>query len=70
VSNVKVIGRAGGGVVVCESDQGWRPTNPADGETVTDVRTLPPAEAVDYLADFDNGPLTDVLRLATAMGHV
>jgi 8-oxo-dGTP diphosphatase len=142
VSNVKVIGRAAGGVVVCESDQGWRflpggtreageavaetarrelleeagasivgglnwigafevnnprskpyrphlphpvsywlyvvgdvalenrPTNPADGEAVTDVRTLPPAEAVEYLADFDNGPLTDVLRLAIAMGHV
>jgi hypothetical protein len=24
VSNVKVIGRAAGGVVVCQSDQGWR----------------------------------------------
>ncbi|TCO51100.1 8-oxo-dGTP pyrophosphatase MutT (NUDIX family) [Kribbella antiqua] len=142
ISNVKVIGRAAGGVVVCESDQGWRflpggtreygeavaetarrelleeagasivgelnwigafkvndprstpyrphvphpisywlyavadvalkarPTNPADGEAVTDVLTLPPAEAVDYLVAFDNGPLTDVLRLAIAMGHL
>jgi 8-oxo-dGTP diphosphatase len=142
VSNVKVIGRAAGGVVVCQSEQGWRflpggtreagetvaatarrelleeagasivgpldwigafevnhpgsrpyrphlphpvsywlyvvgdvalerrPTNPADGEAVIEVLTLPPAEAVDYLAGFDNGRLTDVLRLAIAMGHV
>ena len=147
VSNVKVIGRAAGGVaaggvVVCQSDQGWRflpggtreagetvaetarrelleeagasivgaldwigafevnhpgsrpyrphlphpvsywlyavgdvalerrPTNPADGEAVIEVLTLPPVEAVDYLAGFDNGRLTDVLRLAIAMGHV
>lgn len=142
VSNVKVIGRTAGSVVVCESDRGWRflpggtrepgeaieetarrelleeagasivggldwigafevndprptryrphlphpvsywiygvgdvalegrPTNPADGETVTEVLTLPPADAVEYLAQFDNGPLTDVLRLAIAMGQV
>jgi 8-oxo-dGTP diphosphatase len=142
VSNVKVIGRAAGGVVVCQSDQGWRflpggtreageavtetarrelleeagasivgglhwigafevnnprsrpyrphlphpvsywlyvvgdvtfeggPTNPADGEPVIEVLTLPPPEAVNYLAAFDNGQLTDVLRLAIAMGHV
>ncbi|MEU4603449.1 NUDIX domain-containing protein [Kribbella sp. NPDC023972] len=142
VSNVKVIGRSGGGVVVCASDQGWRflpggtrepgetiddtarrelfeeagavitgpltwvgafkvhhpgstpyrphlphpisywlyvaadvvvqerPTNPADGENVIEVLTLEPAEAADYLAVFDDGPMTDVLRLATAMGHV
>lgn len=142
ISNVKVIGRAGGGVVVCQSEQGWRflpggtreagetvaatarrelleeagaspvgamdwigafevnnprsrpyrphlphpvsywlyivgdvalearPTNPADGEAVIEVLTLPPGEAVDYLAGFDNGQLTDVLRLAIAMGHV
>jgi 8-oxo-dGTP diphosphatase len=47
-----------------------RPTNPADGEAVIQVLTLPPAEAVDYLAGFDDGQLTDVLRLAMAMGHV
>jgi 8-oxo-dGTP diphosphatase len=142
VSNVKIIGRAAGGVVVCKSDQGWRflpggtreagetveetaqrelleeagasivgtlnwigafevkhpgsrpyrphlphpisywlyvagdvvlqgrPTNPADGEAVIEVLTLPPSEAVDYLAEFDDGQLTDVLRLAIAMGHV
>jgi 8-oxo-dGTP diphosphatase len=86
VSNVKIIGRAAGGVVVCKSDQGWRflpggtreadvdlqgrPTNPADGEAVIEVLTLPPLEAVDYLAGFDDGQLTEVLRLAIAMGHV
>jgi 8-oxo-dGTP diphosphatase len=142
VSNVKVIGRAGGGVVVCETDQGWRflpggtreageavaetarrelleeagasivggldwigafeindpssspyrphlphpvsywlygvgdvvlerrPTNPVDGEAVTEVLALPPTEAVEYLACFDNGPLTDVLRLAIDLGYV
>jgi 8-oxo-dGTP diphosphatase len=142
VSNLKIIGRAAGGVVVCQNDRGWRflpggtreageavaetarrelleeagasivgpldwigafkvndprsepyrphlphpvsywlyavgdvaldgrPTNPADGEAVTEVHTLPPAEAVNYLAAFDNGQLTDVLRLAIAMGHV
>jgi 8-oxo-dGTP diphosphatase len=47
-----------------------RPTNPAGGEAVTDVLTLPPAEAVDYLTVFDDGQLTDVLRLAIAMGHI
>jgi 8-oxo-dGTP diphosphatase len=142
VSNVKVIGRAAGGVVVCQSDRFggscqvergrlvkrsrrpldancWRkpghrslvamhwisafevnnprsrpyrphlphpvsywlyvvgdvtfeggPTNPADGEPVIEVLTLPPPEAVNYLAAFDNGQLTDVLRLAIAIGHV
>jgi 8-oxo-dGTP diphosphatase len=142
VSNVKVVGRAAGGVVVCKSDQGWRflpsgtreagetveetaqrelleeagasivgalnwigafevrhpgprpyrphlphpisywlyaaadvdfqgrPTNPPDGETVIEVLTLPPLDAVDYLAGFDDGQLTEVLRLAIAMGHV
>jgi 8-oxo-dGTP diphosphatase len=47
-----------------------RPTNPADGEAVTEVLALPPTDAVDYLAGFDNGQLTDVLRLAIAMGRV
>jgi hypothetical protein len=37
---------------------------------VIEVLTLPPPEAVNYLAAFDNGQLTDVLRLAIAMGHV
>lgn len=142
ISNVKIIGRAGGGVVVCEDDRGWRflpggtreagesaaetarrelleetgatfvghptwfgafevhdprpnpyrphlphpisywlyvvgdvaldgrPTSPPDGEAITAVLSLPPAEAIDYLAGFDNGPLTDVLRLAIEAGHV
>jgi hypothetical protein len=42
----------------------------ADGETVIEALTLPPLEAVDYLAGFDDGQLTEVSRLAIAMGHV
>lgn len=45
------------------------PTNPADGEKVVKVLTLPVSEAIDYLAQFDDGPSTSVVRLATAMGH-
>ena len=45
------------------------PTNPGDGENVTEVFSLPAAEAIDYLAAFDDGPATSVLRLAVAMGH-
>lgn len=141
VANVKIIGRADGGIVVCATDRGWRmipggtrepgetiaetagrelreesggtitgpivtvgalrvdasntqpyrphlpypisywlyvaadvvlderPTNPADGENVVDVSTLPVSEAIEYLAQFDDGPGTSVLRLAAAMGH-
>jgi hypothetical protein len=39
----------------------------ADGEAVIEVLTVPP-DAVDYLAEFDDGQLTEVLRLAIAMG--
>lgn len=45
------------------------PSNPSDGEQVTEVLTLPAAEAIDYLAAFDDGPGLSVLRLAVAMGH-
>lgn len=46
------------------------PSNPEDGENVVQVQVLPPTEAIDYLAVFDDGPLTDVVRLAHAMGHL
>jgi 8-oxo-dGTP diphosphatase len=46
-----------------------RPTNPADGENVTSVVTLPATDAIEYLAGFDDGPLTSILRLAVDMGH-
>ncbi len=43
------------------------PTNPDDGEQVTEVQVLSPAEAVAYLAEYD--PIhADVVRLADAMG--
>lgn len=43
------------------------PTNPPDGEQVSDVLTLPPTEAADFLAVHD--PIhADVVRLADAMG--
>jgi 8-oxo-dGTP diphosphatase len=142
VSNVRIIGRAEGGIVVCANDNGWHflpggtrepgesigqaasrelleksgavftgpltwlgsfrvedpgskphrphlpfpvshwlyvvadvavhgvPTNPADGENVTEVLTLPPDEAIAYLALFDDTGMTDVLRLALAMNQL
>ena len=43
------------------------PLNPPDGETVVEVLTLPPDQAVDYLDEED--PIhADVLRHAHAMG--
>jgi 8-oxo-dGTP diphosphatase len=45
------------------------PTNPADGETVVEVLTLPADEAAEYLEAHD--PIhADVLRHAAAMGLV
>ena len=41
---------------------------PGAGEQVVSVRTLPPSAAIAFLADFDDGPVTDVVRLAHAMG--
>ena len=42
------------------------PTNPADGEHVVEVMTLPPEQAAGYLEEYD--PLqADVVRLARAM---
>lgn len=38
------------------------PTNPADGEKVTEVLELPLAGAIDYLAHFD-AVMADTLRL-------
>jgi 8-oxo-dGTP diphosphatase len=43
-------------------------TTSGAGEQVVSVRTLPPPEAIAFLAEFDDGPVTDVLRLAHAMG--
>ena len=141
ISNVHVIGRADGGIVVCSNDLGWRflpggtrepnetieqlvhrelneeagarltgpltwlgahraehrrptpyrphlphpisywatvvadvvvdgqPTNPDDGEQVTEVLVLPPDEAADYLdAKADGGAMGSQVRLAQAMG--
>lgn len=43
------------------------PTNPDDGEQVTEVQVLSPRQAVAYLAEHD--PIhADVVRLADAMG--
>ena len=43
------------------------PLNPPDGEQVVEVRTLPPAEAADWLGEHD--PVhADVVRLAVARG--
>lgn len=141
VSNVRIIGRSEGGIVVCRNDLGWRflpggtrepgesipetaerelleeagahitgplewlgafevtnpdpepyrphlphpvsywlyvladititraPTNPTDGENVTEVHLLPPDDAATYLDDFDS-PMAAVLRLAIAMARV
>jgi 8-oxo-dGTP diphosphatase len=44
-------------------------TNPPDGESVVEVLTLPPAEAADYLEEYDRVH-ADVLRHAVAMGLV
>jgi hypothetical protein len=41
---------------------------PSAGERVVSVRILPTAEAIAFLAEFDDGPVTDVVRLAHAMG--
>jgi len=43
------------------------PLNPADGEEVVEVLTLPPVEAAAWLAEHD--PVhADVVRLALAVG--
>ncbi|TCN37342.1 8-oxo-dGTP diphosphatase [Kribbella orskensis] len=142
VSNVHVVGRTEGGVVVCANDLGWRflpggtrepdepihetarrelleeagaritgpltwigahradhrrpgpyrphlphpvsywinvvadvvieaaPTNPPDGEQVTEVLVLPPDEAIAYLDEHPDGVMGNVVRLAQAMGLV
>ncbi|GAA2103972.1 hypothetical protein GCM10009841_21510 [Microlunatus panaciterrae] len=45
------------------------PTNPPDGEQVTEVLVLPPADAADFLAVHD--PIhADVVRLTAAMGLI
>lgn len=44
------------------------PSNPADGEQVTAVHVLPGADAIDFLAQFDDGPGLDIVRLAKALG--
>jgi 8-oxo-dGTP diphosphatase len=44
------------------------PTNPPDGETVVEVLALPPAEAVAWLAEWDEVEPAQVLALADAMG--
>ena len=45
------------------------PANPDDGEHVVEVRTLPPAEAADWLRPHD--PIhADVVLLAVARGLV
>ena len=48
------------------------PTNPEDGEQVTDVLMLPPDEAITYLdaMDDNDGVMGNVVRLAQAMGLV
>ncbi|TCM45841.1 NUDIX domain-containing protein [Kribbella sp. VKM Ac-2568] len=142
VSNVHVVGRTEGGVVVCANDLGWRflpggtrepdelihetarrelleeagaritgpltwigahradhrrpepyrphlphpvscwinvvadvviedaPTNPPDGEQVTEVLVLPPDAAIAYLDEHPDGVMGNVVRLAQAMGLV
>jgi len=42
------------------------PTNPADGEQVVEVLTLPPSEAATWLAGHDN-QMADLVRLAEAL---
>ncbi|WP_405063038.1 NUDIX domain-containing protein [Kribbella sp. NBC_01505] len=46
------------------------PTNPADGEQVTEVLVLPPGEAAAWLEDSPDGVKGPVVRLAQAMGLV
>jgi 8-oxo-dGTP diphosphatase len=142
ISNVHVVGRTEGGIVVCRNDLGWRflpggtrepgesieqtahrelleeagarlvgpmtwigahradhrrpapyrphlphpvsywanvvadvvvdqqPTNPADGEQVTEVAVLPTDEAIAYLEKHPDGVMANVVRLAQAMGLV
>jgi 8-oxo-dGTP diphosphatase len=46
-----------------------QPTNPDDGEQVTEVLVLPPEQAADYLdAQADGGAMASQVRLAQAMG--
>ncbi|MFC5261607.1 NUDIX domain-containing protein [Kribbella qitaiheensis] len=46
------------------------PTNPPDGEQVTEVLVLPPDEAIAYLGEHPDGVMGNVVRLAQAMGLV
>ncbi len=39
------------------------PTNPPEGETVVNVLTLDPEEAIDYLSGFDNGGQAELVAL-------
>jgi 8-oxo-dGTP diphosphatase len=42
------------------------PTNPEDGEQVTEVLVLPPDEAADYLDGQPGGVMGPIVRLAQA----
>jgi hypothetical protein len=46
------------------------PTCPPGGEQVTDVLTLPPDRAADWLEAGEDVPVADLVRLAAAMGLV
>jgi 8-oxo-dGTP diphosphatase len=46
------------------------PSCPPGGEQVTDVLILPPAEAAAWLAEGEDVPVADLVRLASAMGLV
>ena len=46
------------------------PTNPDDGEQVTQVLVLPPSEAADWLDEHPEGVMGPIVRLAQAMGLV
>jgi 8-oxo-dGTP diphosphatase len=45
-----------------------QPTNPPDGESVVEVRSLPPGEAAAWLAVWDEVEHAQVVGLADAMG--
>lgn len=42
------------------------PSNPPDGEQVVEVLTLPPAEAADWLGEYDV-PMAELVRLASEL---
>jgi 8-oxo-dGTP diphosphatase len=45
------------------------PTNPPDGEQVLEVLALPPAQAADWLAEYDV-QMGELVRLAAELGYV